>query len=217
VGLSTLAVATADIARYHFVSKAEKRIVIYGKRRVFDGFFKIDEVELSYERYDGKMSPPVKRLCFERGDSVTAILFNPECRKLLFVKQFKYPTYEKGPGWIVETVAGILEPGETPEAALRRETLEETGYEISLLEPIATFYVSPGGSSERILLYYAEVLKTGKVGAGGGVTGENEDIKTVEYSPEELDHALASGEIQDAKTIIGIQWWQTRFKHQERR
>jgi hypothetical protein len=124
VGLSTLAVATADIARYHFVSKAEKRIVIYGKRRVFDGFFKIDEVELSYERFDGKMSPPVKRLCFERGDSVTAILFNPECRKLLFVKQFKYPTYEKGPGWIVETVAGILEPGETPEAALRRETLE---------------------------------------------------------------------------------------------
>ena len=178
------------------MSKAEKRIVIYGKRRVFDGFFKIDEVELSYERFDGKMSPPVKRLCFERGDSVTAILFNPECRKLLFVKQFKYPTYEKGPGWIVETVAGILEPGETPEAALRRETLEETGYEISLLEPIATFYVSPGG---------------------GGVTGENEDIKTVEYSPEELDHALASGEIQDAKTIIGIQWWQTRFKHQERR
>jgi 8-oxo-dGTP pyrophosphatase MutT (NUDIX family) len=55
------------------------------------------------------------------------------------VKQFKYPTYEKGSGWIVETVAGILEPGETPEAALRRETLEETGYEIALLEPIATF------------------------------------------------------------------------------
>jgi hypothetical protein len=51
------------------VSKAEKRIVIYGKRRVFDGFFKIDEAELSYERFDGKMSPPVKRLCFERGDS----------------------------------------------------------------------------------------------------------------------------------------------------
>jgi hypothetical protein len=51
---------------------------------------------------------------------------------------------------------------------------------------------------------------------GGGVAKEDEDIKTVEYSPEELDHALASGEIRDAKTIIGIQWWQTRFKHSER-
>ena len=198
------------------MSTVEKRIVIYEKRRVFDGFFKIDEAELSYQRFDGKMSPPVKRLCFERGGSVAAILFEVERRKLLLVRQFRYPTYEKDSGWIVETVAGILEPGETPEAALRRETLEETGYEIALLEPIASFYVSPGGSSERILLYYAEVLKTGKVGIGSGVTGENEDIKTVEYSPEELDYALASGEIQDAKTIIAIQWWQRRFKHPEK-
>ena len=198
------------------MSTTGKSIVIYGERRVFDGFFKIDEAELSYERFDGKMSPTVKRLCFQRGDSVAAILFDAERRKLLLVKQFRYPTYEKGPGWIMEIVAGILGPGETPEAAVRRETLEETGYEIALLEPIATFYVSPGGSSERILLYYAEVLNAGKVGVGGGVAKENEDIKTVEYSPEELDHALASGEIQDAKTIIGIQWWQTRFKHPER-
>ena len=198
------------------MSEAGKRIVIYGKRRVFDGFFKIDEAELSFERFDGKMSPAVRRLCFERGDSVAAILFDSEREKVLLVKQFKYPTYEKGSGWIVEIVAGILEPGETPEAAVRRETLEETGYEIALLEPIARFYVSPGGSSERILLYYAEVLKQGKVGAGGGVTGENEDIETVEYSPGQLDHALASGEIQDAKTIIAIQWWQMRFQHPER-
>ena len=113
---------------------------------------------------------------------------------------------------MAETVAGVLEPGETPEAAVRRETLEETGYEIASLEPIATFYLSPGGSSERILLYYAEVLTSGKVDAGGGVPGENEDVKMVEYSPEELEHVLASGEIQDAKTIIGIQWWQTRPK-----
>jgi len=194
------------------VSEAGKRIVIYGKRRVFDGFFKIDEAELSFERFDGKMSPAVRRLCFERGDSVAAILFDSERGKVLLVKQFKYPTYEKGLGWIVETVAGILEPGETPEAALRRETLEETGYEIALLEPIARFYVSPGGSSERIFLYYAEVRKTGKVGVGGGLTREHEDIKTVEYTPEELDHALASGEIQDAKTIIAVQWWQARFQ-----
>jgi nudix-type nucleoside diphosphatase (YffH/AdpP family) len=198
------------------MSTTEMRIVIYGKRRVFDGFFKIDEAELSYERFDGEMSLTVKRLCFQRADSVGAILFDAERRKLLLVKQFRYPTYENGPGWIMEIVAGILEPGETPEAAVRRETLEETGSEIALLEPIATFYVSPGGSSERILLYYAEVLNAGKVGVGGGVARENEDLKTVEYSPEELDHALASGEIQDAKTIIGIQWWQMRFKHPER-
>jgi hypothetical protein len=59
--------------------------------------------------------------------------------------------------------------------------------------------------------FQIQIPQDGEGWRGGGVTGENEAIKTVEYSPEELDHALASGEIQDAKTIIGIQWWQTRF------
>jgi ADP-ribose pyrophosphatase len=187
-----------------------RRVIVHSKKRVFDGFFKIDEVELSYERFDGRMSDPVRRLCFERGDSVAAIIFNRDSQRALFVNQFKYPTYEKGPGWIIETVAGMVDDNESPESAVRREVLEETGYQAQTVDLIATFFVSPGGSSERILLYYVEVSTESKVSRGGGMLSEGEDIETVEFSLNELDGLVNRGIIQDAKTIIGIQWLQKR-------
>lgn len=183
-----------------------KRVVVHGKKRVYDGFFKIDEAEVSFERFDGRMSPRLRRLCFERGDSVAALVYQRDARRALLVNQFKYPTYAKGPGWILETVAGILEPGETPEAAVRREVLEEMGFAVERLEPIATFYVSPGGSSERILLFYAEVSAGDKIAAGGGVPSEGEDVETLSFSLDELERLLAEGAVQDAKTLVGIQW-----------
>jgi nudix-type nucleoside diphosphatase (YffH/AdpP family) len=186
------------------------RVEIHSRRRVFDGFFKIEEAELAYERFDGSMTPPLKRLVFERGDSVAALVYHRDEDRLLFLRQFRYPTYEKGPGWVTEVVAGMQEHGEPAEDALKREILEEIGYEVSHLEPIATFYVSPGGSSERIVLYYAEVTAAGKVAAGGGLIEENEDIVTVSYSRAELVQAVAAGQIQDAKTLIGILWFQVR-------
>src|SRR5580698_5714649 len=180
------------------------RVEIHSRRRVFDGFFKIEEAELAYERFDGSMTPPLKRLVFERGDSVAALVYHRDEDRLLFLRQFRYPTYEKGPGWLTEVVAGMQEHGEPAEDALKREILEEIGYEVSHLEQIATFYVSPGGSSERIVLFYAEVTAAGEVAAGGGLVEENEDIVTVSYSRAELVQAVAAGQIQDAKTLIAI-------------
>lgn len=188
-----------------------KRVVVHSKRRVFDRFFQIDEAELSYERFDGTMSEPVRRLCFERGDALAAIVFDSNSRRAILVKQFRYPTYDKGPGWIVEAVAGMVERNETPESALRREVLEEIGYRIDSLTPIDTFYVSPGGSSERVLLYFAEVSAAGKLGGGGGVPTEGEDIETVSYSLEELRALCETASIHDAKTLIGIQWLLNRL------
>ena len=186
-------------------------VEILARRRVFDSFFKIEEVELRYERFDGAMTPSLKRLVFERGDSVAAIVYHRTDRRLLFLRQFRYPTYDKGPGWITEVVAGMQERGEPAEEALKREILEETGYEASSIEPIATFYVSPGGSSERIVLFYVEVTSANKIARGGGLAEENEDIETVWYSVEELAQAVSAGEIQDAKTLIGVFWFQNKI------
>jgi nudix-type nucleoside diphosphatase (YffH/AdpP family) len=183
-----------------------KKVVLHSKRRVFDGFFKIDEAELSYERFDGRMSAPLRRLCFERGDAVAAIVWHRDRQQVLLVEQFKYPAWEKGPGWIVETMAGMIDAGESPETALARELGEELGYRAERIEPIATFYVSPGGSSERIVLYYAEVCDASRCGDGGGVEDEGEDIRTVALSLDEIAARLRAGELHDAKTIIAAQW-----------
>jgi len=189
-----------------------KKVVIKSKQRVFDDFFKIDEVYLQRERFDGQMSRPFRQLVFERGDSVAAIVFNKKTEQLILIKQFRYATYEKGPGWIIEAVAGVLEPEESPEEAIRREILEEIGYQVGHVTHISTFYVSPGGTSERIMLYYAEVSQADKVATGGGLTESHEDIKILTYSLPEIWELLKTGQIVDAKTLIGLMWLQSQLK-----
>src|SRR6266568_9218694 len=101
------------------------KVEIKSKRLIFNDFFKIEEAILRYLRFDGKMSEPVRRLVFERGDAVAAIIFNRDTQKVLLINQFRYPTYEKGPGWIQEVVAGMVDQDEQPEETIRREVREE--------------------------------------------------------------------------------------------
>src|SRR5262245_59884665 len=183
-----------------------KRVDVRSRRRLLDDFFKVDEAEVSFERFDGSMTPPVRRLVFERGDSVAAVVFDCDTERLLLTEQCRVPTLEKGPGWLIEIFAGLIEPDEQPENSLRREIEEELGYRAERIEHVATFYVSPGGSSERIWVYYAEVGAAGHVSAGGGLPGEHEDIRVFSISLEEARTALKDGSIADAKTIIGLQW-----------
>ena len=183
-----------------------KKVIIEGKNLILDDFFKVEEAHLSFERFDGSMSPVVRRLNFERGDSVAAVLHHKEKDTVILISQFRYPTYKKGPGWLTETVAGMIDAGEAPEDAVRREIFEETGYRVEKLQHISNFYLSPGGSSERILLYYAEISGAGPAGKGGGLAAEDEDIQPIEISTSEAFGQLDRGEIQDAKTIVGLMW-----------
>jgi nudix-type nucleoside diphosphatase (YffH/AdpP family) len=188
------------------------KVEIKSKRLIFNDFFKIQEAILRYLRFDGKMSEPVRRLVFERGDAVAALIFNRDTSKVVLINQFRYPTYDKGPGWMQEVVAGIIDPNETPVDALRREILEEIGYRVGELIHITTMYPSPGGSSERIMLYYAEVGNTDRIAAGGGLASESEDIQIIEFTLPELWRALDAGEIMDAKTIIGVMWLRRKLE-----
>lgn len=191
------------------------KVIIHSRQCILDNFFKVDEVKLQYEKFDGSMTPVLTRLNFERGDSVAAIVVNTDTQKIILVNQFKYPAYEKGPGWITEVVAGMIGPGESPESAIQREILEESGFRTTRLEYISTFYVSPGGSSERIILFYAEVADSSRSTAGGGLASEVEDIKLIEVPLSEIKETLASQKIKDAKSIIGLMWLQTRADHNQ--
>lgn len=181
-----------------------ERIRVLEKRWILDDVFKVEEAIIEHRKHDGSWSPPLRQLCFERGDSVAALLLNRDTDRLVMVNQFRYPTLEKGPGWMDEIVAGSLPEAETPDACIIREIREETGYEVENLKPIATFYMSPGGSSERVFLYYGEVSGEPPLAEGLGVG--DEDTKVIEVSPTELWDAFLGGQQQDAKTIIALMW-----------
>lgn len=185
----------------------KKKVSIEQKKAIFDDFFNVEEAYLRFEQFNGKMSPRIRRLNMERGNSVAVVIFNKDTGKLILVSQFRYPTYENGHGWTIEIIAGMIDPGETPEQTLRRELEEEIGLKIANFRHINTFYPSPGGSSELIYLYYAAVSgKQAKYKKTGGLLSHGEDVKAIELSLEDALAKIKSGKIVDAKTIIGIYW-----------
>ncbi len=88
--------------------------------------------------------------------------------------------------------------------------LEETGYQIREPRLISEFFTSPGGVSERVFLYFAEVTDTDRIGKGGGV--DDEDVKVVQLAIDELFDQLAHGSIEESKLLIGANCLQLRLK-----
>jgi nudix-type nucleoside diphosphatase (YffH/AdpP family) len=183
-----------------------RKVDIISRKRVLDDFFKVDEAHLRFERFDGTMSEAVRRLNFERGDAAAALLVDAGRRTVFLIEQFMYPTLEKAGGWLETVVAGMIDGGESPEQAIRREILEEAGFEAETLWPIASVFVSPGGSSERIFLFCTRVSEAARRSEGGGVASEGEDIRIVERPIDDFLARVRAGQVQDAKTLIAGYW-----------
>jgi nudix-type nucleoside diphosphatase (YffH/AdpP family) len=190
-----------------------RRVEIRAQKRLFDDFFKVDELIISHERYDGSMSGDERRLVFARGDAVAVLLFDRNTRSVVLVEQFRAPTLiahrrdhrASTDGWIVELVAGMIDKDETTEQAAVREVFEETGYRIANPTLIGIFFSSPGGSDERFFLYFAQVDERHRQGNGGGIAGE-EDIKVFLLPVDDLFRSLAHGAICDPKLAIAGHW-----------
>jgi len=184
-----------------------KRIEIIGEKEVFrQAIFRVVSATLKMELYNGEMSDQIVRLKLDRGDSVASLLHDVQNDALVLVEQFRYPAYANGQGWLTEIVAGTIDAGDTPMNSMQREIWEEAGYRASKLQHIGTFYPSPGGSSERIHLYYAAVDQEDGDGDGGGKLSEGEDILVKKVPVDEALADLDGGRIVDAKTIIALQW-----------
>jgi nudix-type nucleoside diphosphatase (YffH/AdpP family) len=184
-----------------------EKVEIISKETVFQqAIFRVEQATLRYETYAGEMSDERVRLSLQRDDAAAAVVHDITNDTLLFTEQFRYPTHTVTGGWLTELPAGMIEPGEDPGHAMRRELVEEIGYEVATLHPLYNFFLSPGGSSERIYLFYARVRPGDKTHEGGGVSTEGEDIRTLYLPLAEVEMALNSDRFIDAKTIIGLQW-----------
>ncbi len=189
-----------------------KRVEIVSKIELLKkSIFRVEEVQFKIPHNNGTMSDTLVRLNLDRGDSVAGIVHDIEEDTVVLVEQFRYPAYEKGPGWLFELPAGILDAScdLNPEETLKRELEEEVGFRFHETLLINSFYLSPGGSSERLYLYYVPVCRNDKIGDGGGLHEKGEFVDPVILSVEEAFKRLDHGEIIDAKTIIGLQWLRT--------
>jgi nudix-type nucleoside diphosphatase (YffH/AdpP family) len=183
----------------------------------FGSMFRVIRAKLRYRRFDGHMSEEITRINFERGDSAGVLLYDPDDDVVLLTRQFRYPVYasidpemikegEAMQAWLLEVMAGIIDPGLSAVEIASKELLEEAGYVVQGgYRLITTIYPSPGGSSERIHLFLGLVDQKDRLSTGGGLPAEGEDIQVESLSFQEAMRMIAQGEISDAKTIIALQ------------
>jgi nudix-type nucleoside diphosphatase (YffH/AdpP family) len=175
------------------------------ERVAYEGYLKIYKAKITHDVYDSDRPMTVTREACHRGDSCAVLLYERETQYFVFTRQFRYPTTKTEDGWITEIVAGNIEAGESPEESMKREVEEEVGYRIRKMQSLGSFFLSPGRSTERIFLFFAEVSAKDKSGQGGGAPGENESIQTLKYRLEEVKELLANDALRDAKSIIAVQ------------
>lgn len=175
---------------------------------VYQGYFRIDRYRLRHTLFEGGWSRPVQREVFERGHAVAVLPYDPRLDAVLLIEQFRIGALaakvEGGP-WLMELIAGIIDPGETAEEVARREALEEAGCRLEELEPICDYLVSPGGTSEQASVYFARADLDG-VGGIHGLDQENEDIRVHVIPTEEAIAMADDGRVANAAGVIGLYW-----------
>jgi ADP-ribose pyrophosphatase len=187
-------------------SSFDDRVEIIEKRTAFRGYFQIDAYRLRHRTFDGGWTREISREVFERGHAAAVLLYDPDRDAVVLVEQFRAGAHAAGlEPWLVETVAGIIEPGEEAAEVVRREALEEAGCEVEDLEAVGTFILSPGGSSETMVLFCGRVDSRG---AGGvhGLDHEDEDIRALVLPSDEAFDRLRAGEFVNATTVLALQW-----------
>lgn len=187
-------------------------VSILEKKAVYQGYFRIDKYIVKHRLFRGGWTKPFAREVFERGHAAAALLYDPDLNKIVLTEQFRIGVVgQTSHPWLFELVAGIMDPGETAEQVAIRETQEEAGLQIKAIIPIYEYWVSPGGTSEKVALFCARVDASQANGIHG-LEEEGEDIKVHSFDVAEVYQLLAQGRICNAPTIIALQWLQLHEK-----
>ncbi len=172
------------------------------------GFFLTREHRLRHPRFDGTMSTPVTREVFVATDAAIVLPYDARRDRVLLVEQFRMGPYGRGDQypWMLEPVAGRVDPGETPEQTARRECVEEAGLILHGLEHIASYYCSPGCSTEYFHTYLGLCDLPDKSRRKGGLDSEDEDIRTHVLSFDDALRLCSSGEADNGPLILSLIW-----------
>ncbi len=182
-------------------------VVVHAHHRPYVNFFAAEELDLQHRRYDGSLSEVMNRGGQLLGHAVSVLPYDPRRDQVLIVEQFRTPVFMGGDPapWVWEVVSGLIDPGETPETAAHRETLEEAGLTLSRLEPVASAYSSTGANSEFVNMFVA-IADFGTRGAGGGLDAEGEDIRVRILSFASLMDGVDNRRFRDTPLITSALW-----------
>lgn len=181
---------------------------ILQRKIVYQGHFQLEQWKVQFRLFSEGWSETLIREVFERGEAVGVLLLDTSCDDLVLIEQFRVGIANKAKNpWLIEIVAGVINQGESLDQVARRETYEETGLTITNLLPICQYWVSPGGSSERMYLFCGQVNAQLAQGTHG-VTEEGEDIRLHVLSLKVAYNLLNQGKFNNSSTIIALQWLQ---------
>ena len=168
-----------------------------------DNWYVLRKVFYRVRKHDGSWVDRTRE-AYDRGNGATILLYDLARTTVLLTRQFRLPTYVNGndSGMLLETCAGLLD-ADNPEDCIRRETREETGYEIRDVRKVFEAYMSPGSVTEILHFFVAEYSAAERINEGGGI--DDEDIEVVEMGFDAALDAIRTGAIRDGKTIMLLQ------------
>lgn len=181
-------------------------VQLIAKDRVFQGYFAMDRYRVRHRTFAGGWTGDIVREVFERGHAVVVILYDPVRDEVALIEQFRIGAYGAGEhAWLVECVAGIIDPGETPEQVAMREAHEEAGTTPTQIEYVGKYIITPGGSTETVELFVARV-DTSKITGFHGLENEGEDIRVFTVPVTEAYQMVKDGRIANSMAVICVQW-----------
>lgn len=188
----------------------EPHVRVVEEKLLSDNWYTLKTTTFDLQRRDGTWQRQ-HRESYDRGNGATILLYNRAQKTVILTRQFRFPTYVNGntSGMMIEACAGLLDKDD-PETCIKRETEEETGYQVREVRKVFEAYMSPGSVTERLYFFVGEYSARDRVSDGGGHPHEGEDIEVLELALDAALEMVDKGEIIDAKTIMLLQYAKLR-------